>query len=449
MENKCSFKNHLEIKAISYCQECKRYMCNKCEKHHLELFGDDHHQYKLGQGTTEIFTGLCKEKNHFNELAYFCITHNKLCCAKCITKIKNEEDGQHTDCNVCSIKDIEKEKRNKLKNIIKDLEELSINLEDSTIKLKNILEENNEKREELKVNIQKVFTKLRNSLNDREEQLLLEVDTEFNKKFYFEDIIKKIDKYPNQVKRFLEKGKLIDEQWNNKNNKINLLINDCLNIENNINEIKDFNDKKEKLNELKICFEFLPDSNEISDFLNKINKFGSINIKNKNIFDSKIEFEQNLVISWLENRKFTAELLFRKSRDGSLPKDFHNKCDNKGNTIIFIETTKGYKCGGYTELQWESSYYKYKKNHKTTFLFSFNHKEKYTNRIDKDSICCDSNCCPWFGSNYPEIILRDSLNNGRSWDDSNNNTFLTGRKLTNGEEYWEVKELEAYKIVYI
>ena len=56
---------------------------------------------------------------------------------------------------------------------------------------------------------------------------------------------------------------------------------------------------------------------------------------------------------------------------------------------------------------------------------------------------------PWFGSNYPEIILRNSLNNGRSWDDSNNNTFLIGRKLTNGEEYWEVKELEVFKIVYI
>ena len=93
MGNKCSLKNHLEIKAISYCQECKRYMCNKCDKLHSELFNDDHHQYKLDKDTNEIFTGLCREKNHLNELTFFCVMHNKLCYAKCITKIKSEEDG--------------------------------------------------------------------------------------------------------------------------------------------------------------------------------------------------------------------------------------------------------------------------------------------------------------------------------------------------------------------
>ena len=257
---------------------------------------------------------------------------------------------------------------------------------------------------------------------------------------------------PKKVKSSLEKGKLIDEQWKNENNKINLnlLINDCLNIEKSINEIKDINEKKEKLNKLKVDFEFLPDSKGISDLFNEINKFVSIHIRNKKFFDSKIEFDQSLVISWLGNRRFTAELLFRKSRDGSEPKDFHNKCDNKENTIIFIETTKGYKFGGYTELQWESSSsYKFKKDNKSTFIFSFNHKEKYTNRIDKDSICCHLNYCPWFGSNYPEIYFNKSLNKGESWDDSKENTFLLGRKLTNGERYWEVKELEAYKIEYI
>jgi len=189
-------------------------------KLHLELFNDEHHQYKLDKDTNQILKGLCEEKNHFIELTYFCITHNKLCCSKCITKIKNEKEGQHTDCNVCSIKDIENEKRNKLKNIIKDSEDLSNNLEQSIIELKKILEENNQKREELKAEIQKIFTKIRNALNYREDKLLLEVDKQFNDKFLFEDIIKKIDKLPNLVKISLEKGKLIVEQWKNKNNKI-------------------------------------------------------------------------------------------------------------------------------------------------------------------------------------------------------------------------------------
>ena len=102
-------------------------MCNKCEKHHSELFLR-HHQIKLDKNKdiNEIFTGLCKEKNHSYELKYFCKTHNKLCCSECITKFKGEGHGQHTDCNICSIEDIKNEKKDKLKENIKSLGNLSI-----------------------------------------------------------------------------------------------------------------------------------------------------------------------------------------------------------------------------------------------------------------------------------------------------------------------------------
>ena len=96
-----------------------------------------------------------------------------------------------------------------------------------------------------------------------------------------------------------------------------------------------------------------------------IKKFGEIS--SKKLFESNIDFDERLVEAWLNNRKFEAELLYRKSRDGSTPTDFHNKCDNKGITIIFIETTKGYKFGGYTELPWDN--YGSKKDKKCFFIF--------------------------------------------------------------------------------
>ena len=36
MENrhKCFTEEHKDIDAISYCPECRNYMCNKCEKTH-------------------------------------------------------------------------------------------------------------------------------------------------------------------------------------------------------------------------------------------------------------------------------------------------------------------------------------------------------------------------------------------------------------------------------
>ena len=53
-------------------------------------------------------------------------------------------------------------------------------------------------------------------------------------------------------------------------------------------------------------------------------KYRTINENSLKIFDSIIKFDHNLVKSWLNNRNFKSELLFRKSRDGSTPKDFHN-----------------------------------------------------------------------------------------------------------------------------
>ena len=171
----------------------------------------------------------------------------------------------------------------------------------------------------------------------------------------------------------------------------------------------------------------------------------NINI-NVNTFNTKIDFPKNLVVAWLNNRKFKTELLFRKTRDGSNPYDFHNKCDNKGATITFIETTKGYKFGGYTELQWDQS--KTYKTDQSTFLFSFNHMQKYTARNNKESMRCFPDDGPSFGGLVPEIYLSGTLNKGHSFE-FQDNTFFTERKLTNGEEFWDVKELEVHKIIYI
>ena len=184
---KCSSINHKEFDALTFCGRCNIYMCNKCEKLHSELFSN-HNQIKLekGKDIAELFTGFCKVKNHRDELKYFCKIYNELCCAECITKLKGKENGQHSDCNICFIEDIENEKRNKLKENIKCLEDISINLEQKIKELKPIYDKINKSKEELKTNIQKIFTKLRNALNDREDELLLEVDNRYNELYFNE-----------------------------------------------------------------------------------------------------------------------------------------------------------------------------------------------------------------------------------------------------------------------
>ena len=108
-KKKCSLNEHNEIDAIIYCQECRVYMCKKCEKVHSGLL-KNHHFYSLDKNINEIFTGLCTKPNHSMSLEYFCKTHNQLCCAACISKIRNKGNGEHKNCKVYDISKIKKKK---------------------------------------------------------------------------------------------------------------------------------------------------------------------------------------------------------------------------------------------------------------------------------------------------------------------------------------------------
>ena len=287
-KKKCSLKEHSEIDAIIYCLECKIYMCNKCKDHHSQLF-QNHHIYSLDKKENNkdknIFTGLCKEKNHSMALDYFCKNHNQLCCAACLCKIKAKGSGKHADCDVCYIKKIEKKKKKKLNNNIKYLEDLSFQLEYSINELKTIFEKINDNRVQLRIEIQKIFTIIRNTVNEREDQLLSEVDKQFDILFFQKDLVDEGEKLPKKVKNSIEKGKLINNEWKDEN-KLNSNINDCINIENNIkniNEIKDSINKCNLITDLEI--KFSPEQIKINQFLDTIKSFGKIyyiNFKFKN-----------------------------------------------------------------------------------------------------------------------------------------------------------------------
>ena len=148
-EIKCSVEEHQNINAIKYCPECRIYMCNKCENYHTPLF-KTHHLYTLNNDD-EIFTGFCKEKEHQSKLKYYCKNHNQLCCAVCIAKLNEEGEGQHKDCEVCYIQKIKDEKKNKLKDNIKFLEELEKIFNESMDSLKKIVENIEKDKEDLKI----------------------------------------------------------------------------------------------------------------------------------------------------------------------------------------------------------------------------------------------------------------------------------------------------------
>ena len=441
MENqkKCSLKDHSNINAVAYCQKCEIYMCNKCNKVHQDLC-TNHSDYIVNDNINELFNEICKEEKNHSKLNYYCKNHNKLCCLSCIAKIKGKGIGQHKDCDVFFIEEIKDEKLNKLKENIKYLEDFSKSLEISINEIKKLFNDINENKEQLKIKVQKIFTNLRNVLNNREDELVNEIDEKFNNLYGNEDIIRKGEKFPEKIKKSIEKGKSIENEFNN--NKLISVINDCISIENNINDISKINeiiDKCKNNNKIKINL-YLNDE-EINNLTEKIKNIGK-SCSNQFI-NSKIKFDENLVKDWI-GKNFTSELLFSTSKNGFKPSEFHRLCDNKGPTIIFIETKKGCIFGGYTELDWDkSSGYK---TDESTFLFSINNKAKYTRKNKLCSICCRDDLAPSFGGNvYPDFYCMGSCERGRL---CNENTFATKEELNNGDSRFEVKEMEVYQIKF-
>ena len=447
MENKkkCSFEEHNNIDANYYCQDCKIYICNKCELYHNALF-KNHNKYKLDKEMNEIFNNICKEENHPNKLEYYCKNHNELCCANCITKIKGKGNGQHKDCEVYFIENIKEEKKNKLKENIKYLQDLSNNIENSINKIKEIIEKINEKKEEMKIKIQKIFTKIRTALNDREDELLLEVNSTYEDTFKNIDI-KNLKKLPNDIKISLEKGKLINDEKNwNDNKTLHSIINDCINIEKNIKDIFSINDilKNDKINN-EIEINFSPENKELDDFIQNVKTFGKIISKNYTYIINKNDFD--LISSWINKNMINYELLYKATVDGDSIDDFTKKCENKGPTILIVKSQKGQIFGGYTEKNWTKNK---SISSPDSFLFNINIKKKFTsNNNGFIHIFTEFG----YGSNtFFELQFYNnflSCNNFCRQLTDYKKSYSKQYELTNGDNCFKVEEIEVFKVNYI
>ena len=216
-----------------------------------------------------------------------------------------------------------------------------------------------------------------------------------------------------------------------------------------VNKIKYLEDKNNEYQKQIDQLIEINKKNEISNLEKMIKDLYNLNNNKPNevsLFNSKIKIDESLIKSWLNNRKFKTNLLFRMTEDGDSFEIFHKKCDNKGITIIFIETIEGYRFGGYTELQWDSS--NTDKDDNSTFIFSFNYNEKYNKRNNYYSIGCNKCNGPKFGFG-PQIWFdyRYNLRFGKS-EKNEFNSFVLNNKFVDGKNQWTTKELEVYQIIY-
>ena len=444
-KKKCSKIEHKDIDAISYCQECKIYICNKCSNFHQELFNT--HQINILDNNQEIFIDICKEKNHPLKLEFYCKNHNQLCCAACLTKVETKGYGQHKDCEICIIEEIKEEKKNKLKDNIKYLEDLSKNLNNSIKELKELFDKIDERKEEVKSRIQNIFTKIRTVLNEREDELLLEVDNKFKDLFGNENIIKEYEKLPNKIKLSLEKGKLINNEWND-DNKLSSIISNCINIEDNIKNINIINENIEKC---KINSEMNIEVNLEEEHTNNLMKYikslGNYDISNLDslILKNKEEFNKFSKLLSSQIKINNMKLLYRSSRDGLKLANLRDKINNKTNLIFLILSGNTRIFGCFIKSKIQVSHDNYIKD-KDAFVFNLNDNKIYKNLIPENAIRFFDNFPILIGNSaqsngfwiYANKIHEGLLQNPRIYDFQKSNELTEGKNNFNEFEIFEI-----------
>ena len=178
-------------------------------------------------------------------------------------------------------------------------------------------------------------------------------------------------------------------------------------------------------------------------------------------FDSTILNESNRkkeflekIYEWVGNKKM--ELLYRGTRDGMTSKDFHTKCDSKGETISIIKSDKGYIFGGFASISWGNK--GRWQSAPDSFLFTLtniNNTEptKFpSQKKDKKEIDYNSDFGIAFGEAHDLSLYSDFIKQGgysgfpRSYQD----TLGKGKSIFTADSnsnLYKIKEIEVFKLL--
>ena len=103
--------------------------------------------------------------------------------------------------------------------------------------------------------------------------------------------------------------------------------------------------------EFRICSFY----NDLNGSWTKTKEFKTLNFdcESNILMETKREIEfLEKIIEWTGYKKL--DLIYRASRDGFLSKNFHEKCDHKGPTVVLYKNANRYIFGGYASIPWTS-----------------------------------------------------------------------------------------------
>ena len=152
------------------------------------------------------------------------------------------------------------------------------------------------------------------------------------------------------------------------------------------------------------------------------------------------------------------ELIYRGTRDGMISNVFHNKCDNKGESIILIKNEKGNIFGGYASIPWTNPSNSTWHSAPESFIFTLSNiynaePTKFPSKNDQNEVRHYSSWGPCFGRGCDIGVYDDIINKG-GWSKfpytypdilGKGKSIFTGDS-NNSNEKFKIKEIEVFKI---
>ena len=212
--------------------------------------------------------------------------------------------------------------------------------------------------------------------------------------------------------------------------------------------------KRKTKYEFRICSiynDLIGSWSKIKQIRTPIGEIDSIILKGSKNMDKFID----KIYEWCGDKKY--KLLYRGSRDGSLSKNFHEKCDNQGTTLTLYRNDKECIFGGYTSIPW-SNQGDYKKS-PDCFIFTLNNIHntepyKFPIKNDLGGVKHNINYGPTFGANC-DIGIPDDFKNKDSYSDfpcKYQDILGKGRSIFTGDSNntntsIKINEIEVFKII--
>lgn len=170
-----------------------------------------------------------------------------------------------------------------------------------------------------------------------------------------------------------------------------------------------------------------------------------------------LEKELPLLEGWFDGKKLHLEKVYRGTADGFLAENFHSVCDGKGPTLTVVESQKGNRFGGFTNVPW-SSETKWNEDLES-FVFSLTHQTKHALKADQKEFCIGHNkdYLPFFGyacefSIYPECDKHPTSwsNIGRTYEAPNGIVHGSdeAKNYMAGEHKFTVNEIEVFLVSF-